>query len=180
MLPEVLPAGGVELRRCREEMLAEVMSAIELSQAELARWMPWADPMPTIEAEREFLRASERAFDADQSWGFCLIEPETGALVGGAGLDPKGPERAEIGYWVRSDRTRRGYATAAASALTAAAFVHLPQVTQVVIRMDQANVASAAIPPKLGYSLDGEEFARDIVTAGHSGRGWIWAMARPA
>jgi len=180
MLPDVLPVGGLALRRCREAMLGELMAAIELSQAELALWMPWADPMPTAEAEREFLRDSELAFDTDDSWGFVLFELDTGALVGGAELHPKGSRTAEIGYWVRSDRTRRGYATAAAAALTAAAFAYLPQVAQVVIRMDQANGASAAIPPKLGYSLDGEELARDIMTAGHSGNGWIWTIPRPA
>lgn len=99
--------------------------------------------------------------------------------MGGAGLHPKEGDIAEIGYWVRSDRTGRGYATAAADALTAAAFDYLSDVVKVIIRMDQANLASAAVPPKLGYTLEGEEVFRDVVTSGHTGNGWIWAQSRP-
>jgi RimJ/RimL family protein N-acetyltransferase len=177
-LPEVLPAGPIELRRCRTDDLDGLMSAIEVSQPELARWLPWADAMPTREAEREFLETREAAFDADKDWGYFLIEARSGELVGGAGLHPKAPGVVEIGYWVRSDRTRNGYATAAAGALAAAAFEHLLGVERVVIRMDQANAASAAIPPKLGFRLEGEETLRDIVTAGHTGTGWIWTRTR--
>jgi hypothetical protein len=44
--------------------------------------------------------------------------------------------------------------------------------------MDQANRASAAIPPKLGFRLEGEETMRDVVTSGHTGKGWIWTRVR--
>lgn len=178
-MPEVLRAGPIELRRCRTDDLDALMSAIALSQPELARWLPWAEPMPTREAEREFLRSCRVAFDADHEWGYFLFERPSGELVGGTGLHPRDePGVAEIGYWVRSDRTGNGYATRAAGALTAAAFEHLPHVHRVVIRMDQANGASAAIPPKLGFTLEGEETVRDIVTAGHTGKGWIWTRVR--
>jgi RimJ/RimL family protein N-acetyltransferase len=106
--------------------------------------------MPTVQAERAFVENLEAAFATDDEWGYFLIELHSGELVGGAGLHPTGPGIAEIGYWVRSDRTGNGYATAAARALTEAAFQHLPDVLWVVIRMDQANVASASVPPKLG------------------------------
>jgi len=178
-LPDVLPAGSVQLRRCRLGNLDALMDAVARSQSELARWLPWADPMPTVEAEREFLLQQQRSFDADEDWGYFLIASGTDDLVGGAGLHPRARGVVEIGYWVRTDCTRRGYATAAAGALTSAAFAHLPDVERVGIRMDQANVASAAVPPKLGYRLDGEDPLRDIVASGHSGKGWIWICTRP-
>jgi len=154
------------------------MSAIESSQPELARWLPWADPMPALEAERDFLRDRQAAFDLDADWGYSLIESGTDELVGGAGLHPRESGTVEIGYWVRTDRTRRGYATAAAGALRDAAFQYLPDVERVIIRMDQANVASAAVPPKLGFHLDGADELRDVLTPGHTGRGWVWLCAR--
>jgi len=94
-------------------------------------------------------------------------------------VHPKEGGIAEIGYWVRSDRTRRGYATAAADALTTAPFDYLSEVMKVIIRMDKANLASAALPPRLGYTLEGEEILRDVVTTGHTGEGWNWAQPRP-
>lgn len=123
-------------------------------------------------------RAHERAFDGDKDDGYFLIERSTGELVGGAGLHPKEGKIAEIGYWVRSDRTGRGYATSAAKALTAAALDYLPDVIKVIIRMDRGNLASAAVPPKLGYTLEGEEVFREMATSGHTGMGWIWAQSR--
>lgn len=178
-MPERLAARPVDLERCRVERVDSLMSAVQRSQPELARWLPWADPIPTIDAERDFINSQERAFDSDEDYGYSLIERPTGELVGGAGLHPRGAGIAEIGYWVRSDRTGRGYATAAAGALAAAALEYLADVQRVLIRMDQANVASAAVPPKLGYTLLGEETLRDVVTSGHPGKGWIWADARP-
>lgn len=68
---------------------------------------PWADPMPTAEAEEAFLRDRMGAFDADEDWGYFLLEPDAGELLGGAGLHPKTRGIVEIGYWVRSDRTGR-------------------------------------------------------------------------
>lgn len=67
-LPGVIEAGPVVLRRCRLDDLGALMRAIELSQPELARWLPWADPMPTAEAEEAFLRDRMAAFDADEEW----------------------------------------------------------------------------------------------------------------
>ena len=64
--------------------------------------------MPTVEAELEFLRGREAAFDADEHWGFSIFERATGELVGGAGLHPKDPGVAEIGYWVRIDEPAAG------------------------------------------------------------------------
>jgi ribosomal-protein-serine acetyltransferase len=159
-------------------MIDQLMAAIEASQPELARWLPWAEPMPSLAAELEAVQQAEHAFDEDRDYGYFLVETRSDELVGCAGLHPKGEGVVEIGYWVRSDRTRRGYASAAAGALTATAFESLPDVQKVIIRMDQANIASAAVPPKLGFELAGDESVRDVLTSGHTGKGWIWARRR--
>jgi RimJ/RimL family protein N-acetyltransferase len=180
LLPDVLPAGTIELRRWRLGCLEALMGAIGASYPELQQWMAWAQSMPTIEQQRAVLEAGEAAFDADREWVYMLYELGSGDLVGGAGLHRRGePQVTEIGYWVRSDRTGRGYATATARALTEAAFTLLPDVTRVEIRMDKANAASAAIPRKLGYRLDREE-PRDVLALAHTGTGLVWVLDRPA
>lgn len=155
------------------------MDAISASYPELQRWMAWAQTMPTIEEQRAVLEEGEAAFDADQEWVYMLYELGSGDLVGGAGLHRRGaPGVTEIGYWVRSDRTGRGYATATAQALTQAAFTWLRDIERVEIHMDKANAASAAVPRKLGYRLDREE-QRDILALGHTGAGLVWVLERP-
>jgi RimJ/RimL family protein N-acetyltransferase len=179
MLPDVLPAGPVELRRWRPACLEPLMEAVAASRPELRRWMAWAQTMPSQAEQLDILRAGEAAFDAGAEWNFLLFTPGEGEAVGGAGLHPRaGPERIEIGYWVRSDRTGRGYATAAAGALAEAAFAHLGGIDRVEIRMDRANRASAAVPPKLGFRLVGHE-TRELLAPGHTGEGLIWALDRP-
>ena len=174
-----MPTGRVLiLRRWTASMIDPLLESIEASQPELARWLPWADPTPKRTVELEAVRSAERAFAEDTDYAYFLIERASGDLVGCAGLHPKAGGVAEIGYWVRSDRTRRGYATLAAGSLCGAAFRYLPEIEKVMIRMDQANVASAAIPPKLGFSLEGEEACRDALTSGHTGKGWIWSAQR--
>jgi RimJ/RimL family protein N-acetyltransferase len=177
-LPDALPAGAVELRRWRVSHLDSVLSAVASSLPELQRWLPWARAMPTADEELAVLEAGEADFDADREWAYLLFEASSDEMVGGAGLHPRdGPGTVEIGYWVRTDRTGRGYATAAAGALTEAAFAHLGDVDQVEIHMDGANLASAAIPPKLGYESAGHR-GRTIVVPGRTEGGLVWVRRR--
>jgi len=98
--------------------------------------------------------------------------------VGSAGLHREDDRDCpEIGYWVRTDRTRRGYATQAASALTAAAFKCLPDVQRVQICVDPANLASASVPRTLGYRLARKE-AQPIEATSHTGAVEIWILRR--
>jgi RimJ/RimL family protein N-acetyltransferase len=96
-------------------------------------------------------------------------------LAGGCGLHARiGSGALEIGYWVSKEHTRKGYATAAASALTNAA-LQLPGVTRVEIHCDEANVHSAAIPRALGYRLDRIE-ADEIGAPKEVGREMVWVF----
>jgi RimJ/RimL family protein N-acetyltransferase len=155
------------------------MKAIECSIDELRMWMPWAkDGVPSLESERAVFAAGAVDFDRDIDWGYSMFEMQTDELVGGCGLHPRDAHtEIEIGYWVRSDRCGRGYATLAARCLTDAAYKIVAQAERTEIRMDVNNVASARVPMKLGFELDREE-QRPIVTPGHTGHGLIWATTR--
>ena len=178
LLPDTLAAGPVQLLRWHEDQLDDLMVAIGLSFTELQRWMPWADSMPSAAAELAVLASGSAAFDADREWQYLIHETSSGDLVGGAGLHRRlGPTALEVGYWIRSDRTGLGYATAAAGALTNAAFAHVGGVDTVEIHTDAANLASAAIPPKLGFTLAREE-PRSPQTRGGTGTFLIWELER--
>lgn len=173
MVPEeIAVAGGLELRRWRVSDAPGLLAAIEASLPELRRFMPWAMEDPTPASVEEFLESRSGA-----SLGFALFDAG-GELVGAAGLhDRRGPGILEIGYWVRSDCTGRGYATAMAGALTEVAFERFPLVDRIEIRCDPANLASAAIPPKLGYRLDRIEVV-DVEAAAQTGKQQVWALHR--
>jgi len=177
---ERLRGDRLELRRWTLGDLDELLAAVRSSYDELHRWMSWAANPPTKESVRDVIADARREFDADEKWSYGLFEVATGTCVGSAGLRRCDvPDELEIGYWVRTDRTRRGYATEAARVLTTAAFTAPLHVVRVRISMDAANLASAGVPRGLGFSLVGE-MSREIVTPGHSGHGVLWSVAREA
>lgn len=179
LLPELMQTEDLELRRWAADMVDDMLGAIAVSFPELQLWMTWAQTMPSTTELRGALVDGVAGFDADREWQYAIYEKVSGELVGGAGLHRfDDPDCPEIGYWIRSDRTGRGYATGAARALADAAFTYLREVPRVKIRMDQANLASAAVPPKLGFELL-EDQDREIVTKGHTGRGFVWTLPRP-
>jgi ribosomal-protein-serine acetyltransferase len=179
LLPDHLDAGDIALKRLNPRYVDEMVAAVVSSFPELHQWMTWAEQVPTRDEVAEFARAAQSLFDANVAWAFAMSELTTGEIVGSCDVRlVRDTSWAEIGYWVRSDRTGRGYASAAARALTDAALRYL-DVDRVTIRMDQGNIASASVPPKIGYRLLGEE-ARKIETPGHTGRGFVWTCDREA
>lgn len=168
-------AHGLVLRRWRMADAARLLGAIESSLPELRLFMPWAMENPTLETVEEFLQTVV----SGGSLGFGLFEDDgDGEVVGGFGLhDRRGPGILEIGYWVRTDRTGRGYATAATRALTDAALDGFPAVGRIEIRCDPANLASAAIPAKLGYRLDRTEDV-PVEAVAQTGRQQVWVLDR--
>jgi len=163
-----VPLHGMELRRWSLEDAERLLAAIEHSLPDLRAWMPWTKVQPTLESVRTFLERSGVEAGSEVEMGFGLFDAN-GEVVGGFGLHGRrGPDILEIGYWVRSDRTARGYATAAARTLTDTGFDCFPHVDRMEIRCHPANLASAAVPPKLGYRLETTEAGAQLV----------WTMTR--
>jgi len=172
--PEQIDAGMLVLRRLRMADVGAIAAAVGASLEHLRPWMPWASPEA---ADPRTQRA--RVAEADEMWAagtdyiYSVFTAEEGVLVGAIGLHRRvGDAGIEIGYWIAERQTRRGFATAAAEALTSVALV-LPGVRRVEIHCDGANTASAAIPRKLGYRLD-RVIAHEPEAPGESGRRMIW------
>lgn len=179
LLPDELTDRDLVLRRWRTSMVDQMLDAVGRSIVELERWMPWARELPSRAQLEVVLRDNATSFESDAEWNYAIVESESDELVGSCGLHRfEEPTCPEIGYWIRSDRTRRGYATRAARQLVNAAFSHLGDADRLKIRMDRANAASAAVPARLGFTLDHEE-DREIVTSGHTGKGYVWILERP-
>jgi RimJ/RimL family protein N-acetyltransferase len=178
LIPDLLPAGSVELRRWRPAYAEALTEAVAASMNELRPWMPWAQEAPTVPGMIAVLAVGAAAFDADEEWQFVVAQPNSERVLGAIGLHRRGPpDTVEIGYWIRTDSTRRGLATAATRTLTTAAFNFLPTVASVEIRMDEINLRSAAVPPRLDFHLD-SEIDHPIDAPGQSGRWLVWRMDR--
>ncbi len=171
--PDRVDAGMLVLRRVSAEDAGPLAAAVGASLDHLRPWMPWASP-DAADPRSQRIRVAE----ADEMWELGTdyiysVIAEDGALAGAIGLHRRvGDEGIEIGYWIAAQQTRRGFGTAAAEALTSVA-LGLPGVKRVEIHCDEANVASAAIPRKLGYRLDRID-DHEPEAPGETGRRMIW------
>lgn len=174
--PEEIDAESVRLRRWRIDDSQLITSLVIENLDHLRPWMPWAQEAPTVEEERDFVERMQLAWDerTDFAYAVTLLDGEP---AGGIGLHTRqGPGILEIGYWIAAAKTGRGYATAAARALTQAALA-LPGVVRVEIRCDEANRASAAVPARTGYRLV-EVIDRKRTAPAETGRTMIWVIER--
>jgi RimJ/RimL family protein N-acetyltransferase len=173
--PPELPAGPLSLRAFGGDEGPALNRLVTRNLAHLRPWMPWAKELPTEKVYVEYVRRTAEEWQRGAAFGYWLREEATGAMVGCAGLHRRAAMRGlEIGYWVSEDRVRRGYATASARALTSAAF-GLPGIETVEIHCDAANVASAAIPERLGYHLARVEPVAPRAPS-ESGRELVWII----
>jgi RimJ/RimL family protein N-acetyltransferase len=172
--PEQVRAGPLLLRRVRADDAPALAAAVQASMDHLRPWMAWAGPEA---ADPRAQRA--RAGEADEMWRagtdyiYSVFTAEQATLVGAIGLHRRvGGDGIEIGYWIAAGHTRRGYASAAAGALTPVA-MGLRGVRRVEIHCDEGNTASAGVPRKLGYRLKGI-VPHEREAPGESGRRMIW------
>lgn len=130
--------------------------AVAASLDHLRPWMPWARFEPeALDARIQRLRVRRAHFDTDQEYGYLILLPDEGEVLGSIGLHRGvGEGVLELGYWIHVRHAGRGFATEAAAALTRAAF-ELHGVERMEIRCDPRNARSAAVPRKLGYTRDG-------------------------
>jgi RimJ/RimL family protein N-acetyltransferase len=129
--------------------------AIEASRAELKRWLPWATDEFSESDEEAFCRRIAAAFIARTTLAYFITLPD-GEMIGCCGMDDPDWElpQFEIGYWLRTDQTGKGYTTEVVHALTRLCFDQLNAV-RVAIRVDDLNERSWRVAERCGYMLEG-------------------------
>jgi RimJ/RimL family protein N-acetyltransferase len=173
--PARIAAHDLLLKRALPSDNAELVGAVNDSLDHLSPWMPWAQERAVTGSIGAFLAQATSDWDTGTDFQYLLRRDDSSPIIGCAGLHARiGAGALEIGYWVRVGHLRSGAATAAARALTAAAFA-FTEVERVEIRCDAANARSALIPPKLGYRMDRIE-QRPPTTPGETDQHMIWVM----
>lgn len=152
-------------------------AAIDASLEHLRPWMPWALDEPTsLDEKVKLLRRFRGRFDLDQDYTYGIFSTDENRVLGGCGLHTRlGPNAYEIGYWIHKDFINRGLATETVAALTRVAF-EVGGVDRVEIHISADNLASAAVPPKLGYRLEGILSRRLTGSDGELHHMMIWTL----
>ncbi len=150
MTSPVLVTARLVLRQIGEDDLDRHMAL--LNTPAVMEHLGGVQPRTVIAAKH----AASRASFAAEGFGFMIMEERaTGELVGHCGMKrvdhPRAPNPGdpEIGWLVREDRWRRGYAHEAMRAVVDWAFGTI-RVPHLVALTDAANAASWALMEKLG------------------------------
>ncbi len=133
-----------------------VYDAITASIDELKPWMPFAQKAQTEEDVELNIRSSYISFLKREDLRLLVFLKETGELVASSGLhriDWSVP-KFEIGYWIDSRFSGKGYMTEAVEGIANFAFDEL-NARRIEIRCDERNTKSRAIPERLGFTLEG-------------------------
>ncbi|MDP5274931.1 GNAT family N-acetyltransferase [Chengkuizengella axinellae] len=146
-----------------------VYEAINASITELKPWMPFAQKHQTSEDVEINIREAHINFLKREDLRLLVFLKETGQLVASTGLHRINWSipSFEIGYWIDSRFSGKGYMTEAVQGITEFAAQEL-NARRIEVRCGSTNVKSRAIPEKLGYTLEGT-FRNDSVSIDGSG-----------
>jgi RimJ/RimL family protein N-acetyltransferase len=158
-LPSELVTERLLLRVPRAGDGARLNAAVVESAAELAPWMPWAEPTPKVEQTEQWARQTAARFLSREQIHFSLYlkgPNESDTCIGGCGLNkldwhvPMG----EFGYWLRTSHVGRGLMSEAVAELVRFAFDVL-KLRRLQLRCDVKNPRSAAVAQRAGFTLEG-------------------------
>jgi RimJ/RimL family protein N-acetyltransferase len=154
-LPMRLHTDRLLIRAVSAEDGLMLYEGVRESFAELTRWMPWAKQMPARYEQETYAREAAARFRQREELQYVLLLRDGETFVGGIGFHAIHwhVPRLEIGYWLRTSMTGKGYMTEAVTALTAFGFRTL-HAERLEIRCDARNIASASVARRAGYALE--------------------------
>ncbi len=149
--PPTIKTQRLLLRPWQADDAPRMKATIDANLDHLRAWMPWAlnEPSPIEDISARIALFAEE-FESGVNGVYAIFSRDGAEVIGGTGLHPRIASGLEIGYWIARTHTGNGYATEAARALTKAA-LEMPDVHEVQIRCHPDNLASAAVPERLGY-----------------------------
>lgn len=154
--------------RCYTEADAMALNdALIDSNSHLRKWLGFAESDHwEVDEQREKIRKWRSQFELTQDNVFGIFDRDDGGLIGSIGYHKRvGIGGIEIGYWTRSSKINQGYMTESVRALTKLAFQHY-QFDRVEIHCQPENLASAAIPKKLGFEFEATLKKRVLMSSG--------------
>lgn len=155
-VPEEIFTERLKLRMPKPGDGKVVNAAIKSSMDELKPWLPFVQEEPSpMDTEINTLE-SHVLFLKRENLRYLIFDKATDEFIGSTGFHdiewdiPK----MEIGYWISTVHSGKGYMVEAASALTDLAMDRFA-CRRIEIRCDAENIKSRAVPEKLGYTLEG-------------------------
>jgi RimJ/RimL family protein N-acetyltransferase len=165
------------LRPFRRRDVDSIHEAVKASIDDLQVWLPWASRNYSRLVSQQFVRESIAAWSEGRAFDFTVRRPEDPQRhLGNVSIWHTSRQNrvGEIGYWVRSDETRRGVCTESVAHLLQIAFQELG-LHRVTLRIADGNRASDRIAEKLGFLEEGV-LREDVKIGDHWVDHTLWGL----
>lgn len=155
-LPERIESERLVIRVARPGDGAMLNAAIAESLPQLAPWLAWVTPPPSVEASELSCRRAYARFLLNEDLMALFLLKSDGTLVGGSGLHHANWQlrQFEVGYWGRSAYAGRGLMTEGVRALADHALSML-RASRVFLTTDERNLRSCRLAERAGFELEG-------------------------
>jgi RimJ/RimL family protein N-acetyltransferase len=155
-----LTGEGILLRAYEMKDLEQLHSAARESLEELSPWMPWCHKDYNTEESRRWIEMCIKDWEEETAYQFAILDLKDGDFLGGCGLNHinKTDKVANLGYWVKSSRARKGVATTATLLLEDFGFKKLElkdRLNRIEILVAIENKASQRVAVKAGAMREG-------------------------
>jgi RimJ/RimL family protein N-acetyltransferase len=156
MMETELSDGRILIRPLCADDVDVVHEAVRDSVGEIAPWMSWCHEGYARAETVAFIRSLEGTPGVEKDYSFAIIDARTGEFLGSVGLNriDRNYQMANLGYWVRTSRTKRGVASAAARLLARFGFRELG-LQRLEIVAATTNLASQRAAEKAGATREG-------------------------
>ncbi len=152
--PTEFSDGTIAIRTYQPSDGHACFDAARESIVEVSRHLPWLHQEYSIEETRMWIEKTvPKLWEQQSEYHFAITDVGTGSVLGGCGLDQVNwvDQTANLGYWVRTSRTRQGVATAASKLLIRFAFEQL-RLKRIDVVTSIDNIASARVAERLNPS----------------------------
>lgn len=152
----VLSGKRLELRPLTAKDAQNLFEAIDSSRKELARWVPWIRKVKGPDDQRRFILTSEEAMRKKSSITLGIFHHQTKKVFGviGTGRLNFLDQKTEIGYWMRTNESGKGYTTEACTLLIQYLFEKM-NFHRITLNAATTNRASQRVAKKLGFRREG-------------------------
>lgn len=151
-----LTNGIITVRPHRSSDVRPCFEAVTESINELSPWMWWCHGAYSLEETKTWIKSRPDAWENGIEFSFAIIDAKDGYFLGGCGLNHINltDRVANLGYWVRTERSRQGVASAATLLVAQFAFNEL-RLNRVEMVVATENKASQRVAEKVGALREG-------------------------
>jgi RimJ/RimL family protein N-acetyltransferase len=148
--------GSVGIRPFTPADVSPLFDAIRESLPEICAWMVWCRPDYSRSDCSNFISDAPTYWQSGHRYSFAIFDKATGTILGSIGLSEihSTHKFARVGYWVRTNRTRRGVASTALKLAARFAFEQAG-LQRLEIVAPLSNQASRRAAEKAGAAFEG-------------------------